>query len=175
METDNALESIGFEELFNDLIEPADEGLNMDIAKLVKEEDVKKARKLIKESRSLAREKKYTEAISTIREAVPLINKMKEIVNGMPDGTKFERFLSYFTPIFSTLPTEELISVITVGNTFIFVTKSYQDSMSKNTKNSVKARLQLKFNYLCHNINMYIQYWTLRSEGKDVKFKRNKK
>ncbi len=142
------------------------EGANMDMAKLIKADEVKRARALFKEAKKLRRQHQYDEAIKKLKEGGVLIAKMKTIVEKMPEPeSRGSKILSYFTPIFTLMPSSELtdVKVIPVlgndGNiTFMieYQFSTYTDRMSKETKSSVKRNLQYKFNLFLHNVDKFI-------------------
>jgi hypothetical protein len=130
--------------LINDI---ANEGYNMDIAKMIKDADVQKARNLYKEANKLYRSKNYTEALNKYKEGIALIYAMKTKVDNMPEPkSRSEKILSWFTPIFTLMPQEEATGAVYTGNGTIVTYTSYSDSMSRGTSNSVKRSLQERFN-----------------------------
>jgi len=141
------------------------EGANMDMAKLIKADDVKKARELMKEAKKLRRQHEYDAAIAKLKEGGALIAKMKDVVDKMPEPeSRGSKILSYFTPIFSMMPSDELtdVKVIPVFGsdgslTFMldFQYSRYTDKMSKNTKSAVKRNIQYRFNLFLHNVDKF--------------------
>lgn len=139
------------------------EGLNMNTAKLIRSEDIKKARELVKSAKKLKKEKNFRQAIKNLENAKTMVIKMKSTIDrtNEPDNM-WSAFLSYLTPIFSTLPTEKLTGfmIIPTGRDSFYIrytTEIYTDSMSKNTRSNVKTRLQEKLNLFIHNINISIK------------------
>lgn len=141
------------------------EGANMDMAQIIKAVDVKKARELMKEAKRLRREHQYDDAITKLKEGGALIAKMKTTVEKMPEPeSRGSKILSYFTPIFTLMPSDELtdVKVIPVigsdgSLTFVldFQYSRYTDKMSKETKSAVKRNLQYKFNLFLHNVDKF--------------------
>lgn len=141
------------------------EGANMDMAQIIKAVDVKKARELMKEAKRLRREHQYDDAITKLKEGGALIAKMKTTVEKMPEPeSRGSKILSYFTPIFTLMPSNELtdVKVIPVigsdgSLTFVldFQYSRYTDKMSKETKSAVKRNLQYKFNLFLHNVDKF--------------------
>ena len=152
---------------YDDRVEIATEGASWDTAKMIKDADVKKARELVKEANKLARKKKSTtredceNAVKKYNEAEVLIQGMKQKVDNAPETIGFgEKLLSYFTPIFTLMPSAEITSfmILPDGNGGYYIrysTKSYEDKMSLSTNSNVKSRLQLKFNVFLKNLAQY--------------------
>lgn len=163
------------------LDETALEGPNMDIARLIKADEVKMAKSLVKEAKKLNSQKEFTEAIKKLTMAKTLIRKMKSKVDSMPEpASKGDKFLSYFTPIFTTMPTEKLdkIRVIPIygrdGISFHyeFTYIKLGDKMSAETTNNVKARLQFKFNLYLNNLEVTIKSYAEAKRFYETKMKK---
>lgn len=139
------------------------EGVNMDIAKLIRADDVKNARQLIKEAKKLARKKEFDEANKLLRIAKGMVKKMKDKVESMPEpDSKKTKVLSWFTPLFSTLPASEIDSMIYTGNGWITTYKTHTDKYSRETNSSVKRRIQERFNLFLVNIDKYTEVYNKR-------------
>ena len=143
--------------------DPATEGINIDIAKMIRADEITKARALLKEGKKLKRQKNYEEAIKKFAQAKPLVDQIKNKVDKMPEPeTKGSKILSYLTPIFTTLPSERITSfmIIPTGNNSFYInytTEKFTDKMSENTTSGVKRDLQLKFNLFNNNLDKYIK------------------
>lgn len=134
------------------------EGINMDTAKMIRAEEVKKARQLIKSAKKSAKNRNYDEAVQMLDEAEDLIVKMKQkVAQAMEPKNIIEKGLSYLTPIFSLLPSGDtkVTGMSYYGNGDIGVTTTttyYDDEYSKGTDSGVKKDLQRKFNLLLKNL-----------------------
>ena len=134
------------------------EGINMDTAKMIRSEEVKKARQLIKSAKRSAKNHNYDEAVQMLDEAEDLIVEMKKKVAQArePKGI-IEKGLSYLTPIFSLLPSGETkltgVSFSSNGDIgYSTTTTFYDDEYSLGTDSQVKKELQLRFNLLLKNL-----------------------
>lgn len=164
------------------LDETAIEGVNMDIAKLVRAEDVKEAKQLVKDAKKDKKAKEFNSAIKKLTVAKALINKMKTKVDGMPEpDSRGQKILSYFTPIFTMMPTDKLedIKVIPVFSSsgdisfiYEFTYVKITDKMSKETKSSVKKNLQYKFNLFIHNVDKTIDSYKEAKRYYEAKMKK---
>lgn len=146
------------------------EGANMDIEKLIRADEVKRARKLIQEAKKLRRKKEFDEAIKKLNESVKLISAMKKKVDGMPEPeSRGSKILSYFTPLFTLMPSSQITGMkiiptvhtggqggASLGYTIKIIRTEYTDKMSENTKSAVKKQLQLKFNLFLNNVEATI-------------------
>ncbi len=147
------------------------EGVNLDVAKLVRADEVKEARRLVKEAKKMKKRKEFDEAISNLKDALKLISAMKAKVDSMPEPpSRSSKFLSYFTPLFTLMPTDEITGVkfiptYTAGNnggmgyTIEIQSTTYKDKMSDETTSSVKRNLQYKFNLFIKNVNATIKIY----------------
>lgn len=144
--------------LIDDYFDSVLEGMNLDAAKMIKDEDVKKARYLVKEAKKLKKAKMFKEAISNLNEAEKLIINMKKKVDALPETTTIpQKIASAFTPIFTLMPTERIknFMIVPTGNNSYYIyyeTERFTDHYSQSTSSSVKERLQLKFNLFLNNL-----------------------
>lgn len=144
--------------LIDDYFDTALEGMNWDAAKMIKDEDVKRARYLVKEAKKLKKAKMFKEAISNLNEAEKLIINMKKKVDALPETTTIpQKIASAFTPIFTLMPTERIknFMIVPTGNDSYYIhyeTERFTDHYSQSTSSSVKERLQLKFNLFLNNL-----------------------
>jgi len=150
----------------DDAVEIATEGVSWDIAKMIRADDVKKARALVKEGKHLSKKNHsvtdYQKALANFKEANDLIYSMKEKVDKMPEAVGLgEKIISYFTPIFTLMPSSEITNVMIIpsGNGYYinYTTKTYTDHMSSTTNSHVKESLQEKFNLFLHNLDKTIR------------------
>lgn len=158
------------------------EGANLDTARLIRADDVKKARTLVKEGKKLLKKHKpvedYKLAAKKFAEARTLIEKMKRVVDNSPEPVGFkEKLLSYFTPIFTLMPAEEIKNFMIIpdgngGYYYRIETMKYTDHMSSSTNSKVKEGIQYRFNLFLHNLDKYeriTQELTTRNKNKVAK------
>lgn len=169
---DPELDPEGEDEILSEEAYAALEGVNIEAAKMIRDGDVKRARKLLKEAKHDAKKKDYSGAVSKLSEAESLINKIKEKVAEIDEPTGLAKVASYLTPIFTTLPTGSSkltgVGYSTNGDvTYQTTTTYYKDQYSEGTDSDVKRRLQYKFNLLLKTIyDLKSKYSTLAKTQK---------
>ena len=140
-----------------EFLDPVEEGYNMDTAKLIKDPRVYKMRIMSKYAVTAYKVGVFSEAYKYFSKAYKLCDEMKKVVDQAREPEKFtEKFFSFFTPIFSTMPESEKTGGIYGGTSFIVTTTTYVDSMSKGTKSSVKSNIQERFNLFKKQISDYV-------------------
>lgn len=159
-----------YESLVNSIVpETAEEGINMDTANLIHDEDVKKMRALVKEAKACKKANDIKKSISNLNQAIVLANKMKQKIDAAPEPKNWgQRILSWFTPIFTLMPSKEISKIYPrlyltgnndapIGIEIVVETKTYTDQLSMNTRSSVKETLQYKMNLFIHQCEMYMK------------------
>ena len=142
----------------------AEEGVNLQTAKMIRGQAVKEARKLVKGARKLAKSRSkdsLEKAIEMLKEAKVLVNEAKKEIDSMPEPmTTWEKLKASFTPIFTLLPSSEVKQVIPTynyggngGMAFTVISETTEDELSQSTASKLKKTLQQILNLLLKNID----------------------
>ena len=144
----------------------ATEGVNMQTKKLLKSDEIKAARKLVKTARKTAKGRtpdSLEKAIEMLKQAKVLVQKIKKEINDMPEPiTKWEKLKATMTPLFTLLPREEQQDGYSYdqngGLSYHF--KPVDDEFSKSTASYLKKSLQQILNLLLKNIDKDISVYS---------------
>jgi hypothetical protein len=142
----------------------AEEGVNLQTAKMIRGKDVKEARNLVKAARKLAKSRSkesLEKAIAMLKDARALVDKAKKEIDSMPEPmTTWEKLKAAFTPIFTMLPSSEVKQVIPTynyggngGMSLTVISETTEDELSESTASQLKKTLQQILNLLLKNID----------------------
>lgn len=128
-------------------INVAEEGYNMNTAKIIRGPKVKKMRQCLKVAIKAYRLKLFDESSKYFALSYKLCYQVKkDVANAREPENAGEKILSYLTPVFSTLPSKR-------DEGWAYVT--YSDPMSTSTTSGVKQNIQERLNLFIKTLEDY--------------------